>query len=192
MCWMLQAWLPPPWPLLGALLAAIRLCTFSYWINSYWGGAVAALGGALVLGALARVRQVPSVRYGVLLAVGVVTLAHSRPFEGLVFCLVPAGCCGFWTLRSRGGEWQIWRRRVLMPVIAFLALAALASCYYFWRVTGDPFVMPHELNASMNARGRAFIWQPPYPPRKYAFPIMQALYERSLLRTSLRARGRAF
>ena len=37
--WALQAWLPPGWVLLGALIAVARFGLFSYWINSYWGGA---------------------------------------------------------------------------------------------------------------------------------------------------------
>ena len=35
LCWMLQAWLPPPWALLGGMLAVIRLALFSCWVNSY-------------------------------------------------------------------------------------------------------------------------------------------------------------
>ena len=34
-CWMLQAWLPAGWALLGGLLAVIHLGLFSYWMNSY-------------------------------------------------------------------------------------------------------------------------------------------------------------
>jgi hypothetical protein len=55
--WMLQGWLPPKWALLGGFLAVIRIATFSYWANSYWGGAVAAGAGALVYGALPRLRR---------------------------------------------------------------------------------------------------------------------------------------
>src|SRR5215469_9976251 len=53
--WMLLAWLPRRWALVGGVVVWLKFCVTSYWINSYWGGAVAAAGGALLLGAFTRI-----------------------------------------------------------------------------------------------------------------------------------------
>ena len=65
-CWCLQAWLPPNWALLGGFLAVLRLGVFSYWTNTYHAaGSLAALGGALILGALPRLLKTSRYRYAV-------------------------------------------------------------------------------------------------------------------------------
>src|SRR5690242_12180472 len=84
-CWMLQAWMPARWALLGGLIAVLRFGVFGYWANSYWGGALGATGGALVLGALPRIKRSQRVRDAVVMALGLVLLANTRPYEGFVF-----------------------------------------------------------------------------------------------------------
>src|SRR5438874_11363265 len=87
--WMLQAWLPARWALLGAALVALKFGIASYWMNSYWGGAVAASGGALVIGAWVRIVRAKQGRYAWLFGIGAVIVILARPFEGLLL-VVPA------------------------------------------------------------------------------------------------------
>src|SRR5271154_7296384 len=81
--WALWGWLEPPWAIAGGLLAALQL-TGSYWTETYWGGTVAAIGGALVVGALARLLRRASAAPALVFGLGLAILANTRPFEGLV------------------------------------------------------------------------------------------------------------
>src|ERR1700722_13696757 len=88
LCWALQAWLPLNWALLGGMLAVLRLGLFSYWINTYTGGApIAAAAGALVLGSCPRLMRTGRFRYGMLMAIGIALLMLTRPYEGMLLCL---------------------------------------------------------------------------------------------------------
>ena len=102
--WMLQAWVGEGWALLGGFLAVIRLGTFSYWANGYWGGAVAAIGGALVLGALPRMKQERQVRHALLMGLGFAIIANSRPYEGLFFGIPIAVALLVWLWKLKRPE----------------------------------------------------------------------------------------
>ncbi len=149
-CWMLQGWLPPAWALLGGLIAVVRLGWFSYWMNSFWGGAVAALAGALVLGAAPRIVRRARTRDASLFGLGIFLLAFSRPYEGMLV----AAPAGLWVLlRAR-------RARILAPRGAALAVTAAAMAYYNWRLTGDALQMPYQLNRDTYVQARYFLWEP--------------------------------
>src|SRR5882724_4043293 len=101
LCWMLQGWLPPQWALLGGLIAVIRIGVFSYWMNSYMGGAMAGLGGALVLGALPRIMRRRRARDAVIMGIGIVILANSRPNEGFFTAAGAMLALLVWAIRYR-------------------------------------------------------------------------------------------
>ena len=98
LCWMLQGWLPPTWALLGAALAVLRLGLLSYWMNGYWSTSIVALGGALVLGAWPRLRKHFRTRDALIMSLGLVILASSRPYEGLIFAITVASAMLPWLM----------------------------------------------------------------------------------------------
>jgi hypothetical protein len=130
LCWMLQAYLPPEWAFLGGLLAVIRISWFSYFGNAYWGGAAAILGGCLLMGAAARLEQRLKTRYGVLMALGLLLLANSRPFEGALVSL-PICLFALWTLIKKRASLPVW-----LPAVTLFAAGILLTGYYCYRVTG--------------------------------------------------------
>jgi hypothetical protein len=167
--WMLQAWMPARWALLGGVFAALNLGIASYWMNSYWGGAVAGAGGALVLGALARILRRPSVSNALLLGLGVAILANARPYEGFLFC-VPAGLWLLWWLigntksRTAAGA-RI--RIVFLPLSAVLVFTLAFIGYYNWRLTGNALLMPHVLNTRTYHSTPLFLWEHLKPELTY-------------------------
>ncbi len=167
--WMLQAWLPARWAFLGAVLVALKFGISSYWINSYWGGAVAATGGALVLGAMPRIVRRARTRDALLLGVGIAILANTRPYEGLLLCIPVAGWFLWWLAGKTKSPAQPHTRivRVLAPLAVVLTLTVGFIGYYNWRLTGNALLFPHALNSQTYRTMGLFLWDHPKEPLEY-------------------------
>ena len=170
LCWMLQGYLPPEWALLGGLLAVVRISWFSYFGNGYWGGSVAMLGGCLLLGAAARLARCPKSRDGALMALGLVLLANSRPFEGAMLSL-PVSLYTVWSLLKRRINW-----RTCLPGVAILLVGAVCTGYYCHRVTGR-FIFPWVAHWQQWGMAPPFLFGKPNYTVDYQFPE-QLIYNR--------------
>jgi hypothetical protein len=175
-CWMLQGWTEPAWALIGGILAVIRLATFSYWNNSYFGGAVTALGGALVLGSVPRLRENARIRYALTMGMGFCLLFGSRPFESIFFAIPIFATVGLWLFRSR---LSINHDSVTRACLAlFCILVVLASCLalYCWKTTGNPIRPPYLVNRAEYQLTPLFPWGKLSPAPEYRHATIEAVY----------------
>lgn len=143
--WMLYAWLPPKWAVLGALLTTTHIGLTTDWAHSYWGGAVAAAGGALVYGSLRRIVERPRVYHGVLLALGLAILANSRPLEGLLVSLPAAAVLLYRFTRVSREERGRVLSRIFVPVGLLMFATFAGMGYYNIRTTGHIARMPYQV-----------------------------------------------
>jgi hypothetical protein len=198
-CWMLQAWLPSSWALLGGLLAIVRLgflghaspsAGFGYWGQSYWGGAVAAMGGAMVYGALRRIPLRLRARDGLILGLGLAVLANSRPYEGLLASLPVLALLLVWVLAKKKPAANVLMKSILLPILVPCVLTCGAMGLYNFRVTGNVFRIPYSVHEATYSVAPTFLWQQPKPEPKYhsqtvrdyhmGWPLEYYLYQRSL------------
>ncbi len=174
-CWMLYAWVPPRWALLGGIFALINptLGFAGYWAQSYWGGAVAATGGALVIGGVRRLMRRPRVLHSFLTAAGLAILANSRPYEGLLISL-PAGLMLlFWMSSKRGPALWASGYKIVLPMVIVLTLTATAMGLYNLRATGEAFRLPYQVYEQTYTIAPIFLLQDLNPEPAYRHEVMR-------------------
>jgi hypothetical protein len=169
------------------VLVMLRLGFSSYWINSYWGGAVPAIGGALVVGAMPRLVRFHGcglylepaksrTRDAILLGLGAAILANSRPVEGLVICLPAIVLLLVWLCGKKSPSWREALPRLILPFCSVMLLCGMFIGYYNWRLTGNPLLFPEMLNERTYFRSPDFIWQHLEPPIHYRNEQFESFY----------------
>jgi hypothetical protein len=176
-CWMLQAWLPSGWALLGGGIAVLRLGLFSYWINTFsGGGCLAALGGALVLGSFPRIIRAPRGRECLLMAAGISLLLLTRPYEGVLLCLP---VCVFLVrqivLRRKQINLRTGLRLAAAPLLLVIAAGAWMG-YYDYRAFGSPLTPPYKVNRTTYAMAPYYVWQSARPEPAYRHAVLKTFY----------------
>jgi hypothetical protein len=146
--WMLEAWISSTWALFGAILMIAQLGIYSYWSQSYWGGMVAALGGALFFGATRRLWKQFNWHNAIWMALGLVLLANSRPLEGLIV-LLPLGIL-FMSHLCRKRRWKeagFWPALISAGFVLLLGAAAMGS--YNHAITGSSLQTPYMAHGNI-------------------------------------------
>ena len=176
-CWMLQAWLPVRWALLGGLIAIVHLGLFSYWINTFHAaGCLGAAGGALILGALPRIMRRPALGYTSALGAGIAILGITRPYECLLLCIPVFIILLRWLIT--GSNRPSPRALVRLAVLPLLLVISSASWlgYYDYRAFGNPLTLPYTINRATYAIAPYYVWQNLRPEPAYRHQAMRDYY----------------
>ena len=157
--WMLRAWTGGQFAL-GISLAFASWLAASYWSYSYWGGAVAAGAGALMLGALYRiVDRRAGAGTAILLGLGLLLLANSRPYEGELLALPAAVVLVRWLWRDRQTTWPHKRTTIVLPLLLVGTVGLVFMGVYNKAVTGRWQEMPYLRYEKQVNTNPIFLWQ---------------------------------
>ena len=142
--WAGRQYLPGRWAALAALFTIVQFGLSNYWAQSYWGGNLAGIGGALLIGAARSSVERPRGTSGILIGVALVLLAITRPFEGLLTTVIFGG---IWLTQAfKAGDLPSILQRVAPGTLVVLILGGLGLGYYNWRTTGDALLMPYQVH----------------------------------------------
>jgi len=154
--WMLSGWLARQSAFLGGLFAALMFGPLNQWMNSYWGGALSAVAGCLVFGALPRLHRGRT--YSWLLGAGLAIQLLTRPFE-------------FFLLLASVAAYLVYQRRNIAQHAAIASAcilpALLLMLAHNHAVTKSWTTLPYQLSRTQYGVPASFTFQPnPVPNRE--------------------------
>jgi hypothetical protein len=172
--WMLRAWTTPGWALAGGLLAVFEFGPLSQWMNSYWGGALAATAGCLVFGALPRLRDTWRRRDAVLLGLGLAIHLLARPYESIFLLLSVV----LFFLPALGRREEL---RSLAKAALIVTLVVLPAIFLMLlqnkKVTGNWTTLPYTLSQYEYGVPASLTFQSNPVPHHELTPEQQLEYE---------------
>jgi hypothetical protein len=167
--WTLLAVVPPRWAMIGGLITAVHPQMLE-WGQRYWGGSLAVLGGALLVGAMLRIGFAQSQRagmFGVIAGAGLGILANVRPFEGALLGVLTGAALLLRSSRIRAAILGI--TVTLVPVVVWTG-------YYNWRVTGDALRLPYQEHQRQYGYVPLFLFQSLPELRTYRHPELEQFH----------------
>jgi hypothetical protein len=172
--WMLRAWVKPGWALLGGVLAVIQFGPLNHWMNTYWGGGLAAAAGCLVFGSMPRLKSGWRTRDAVLLGLGLGVHVLTRPFESIflglsvILFFAPA----------------LVKRDTVRPLLRAASIAALTALpalglimLHDKKVTGNWTTLPYALCRYEYGVPCTFTLQPNPAPHRQLTREQQIAYD---------------
>jgi hypothetical protein len=182
--WLLRARLAPRWALLGGSLVVLQFGTTHYYSQSYWGGAIGATAGALVLGATLRLSRKPSAIGAAGLGVGVAMGFLSRPFETALLCVVPGILCLKWLVAKTSARPR-YRHNLLLVAAPIIVAGLLFQAGLNRAVTGHWWRLPYTAYEMQYSGAPLFSWQKPRPAPEFHNPTM-AIFHTNFVMTASR------
>ena len=170
--WMLRAWTTPGWALIGGLLAVFEFGPLTYWMNTYWGGSLAAAGGCLIFGSLPRLHDRPRARDAALLGLGAAMEWLTRPFETALILL----CAALFLGPAFHRRWRSLARIAGIAALACLPAVAL-SLLQNRQVTGQWTTLPYMLSQYQYGVPTSFTPQPVPAPHRPLTAEQQTDYD---------------
>jgi hypothetical protein len=177
--WMLRGWISAGWALVGGILAAFQLGPLTYWMNSYWGGAVSGIAGCLVFGAMGRLLPLPNgrgseagdrsvTRNAILLGAGLGLELLTRPYE----CVFLAAIVAMFLLFH-------WKRLALTAPLVIAATLPFLSLILAQNraVTGSWTTLPYMASRDQYGVPTTFTTQPVPVPHRELTPEQQRDYD---------------
>ncbi|GJM29139.1 MAG: hypothetical protein DHS20C17_17740 [Cyclobacteriaceae bacterium] len=179
--WMIRGYCTTGWTVVIGVFIILRFALWNYWASSYWGGAVAAMGGALIFGSIPRFS---SGKKGQLLfaslcfGLGLTILSQTRPFEGLLVSIIPGIYLITLVVKNlRKGQTRV-AAQMITPMVIVLMFNFSFSAYYNYKITGDPLKLPYQLHGEQYSIQPAFLFlsQRETPPT-YNHKMLQRQYQ---------------
>jgi hypothetical protein len=172
--WMLYGCLPPNWAAVGGLLAAFDYGLAPQWVDSYWGGAFCAFGGALLFGALCRLGKSPSRTMAFVAGLGWSIVWLTRPFESLLPLMITWGLIAAFIIRDPS-RWRRW----LGPIVLILSLQIFIGCVtalHNRAVTGSFTTLPYQYGQQVHGVPQSLLWQNAIQEPALRFAELREMY----------------